>query len=74
MSNMRSGISLLAASAIIGLVITLNTAVSMPLVAGVSSAARTEVSMVEKAVVVFRNPRRYSCWWSWGRRVCGWHG
>jgi hypothetical protein len=68
------GISLLTASAIIGLAITVNAAVSMPLVAGVSGAARTEVSLVEKTVVVFRNPRRYSCRWSWGRRVRGWHG
>ena len=70
--NILSGISLLVAT--IGLAITVNTAVSMPLVARVSNAARTEVSQVEKAVLANRTPRRYTCWWRWGRRVCGWHG
>jgi hypothetical protein len=37
-------------------------------------SALAEASLVEKSVIINRTPRRYSCWWQWGRRICGWHG
>ena len=67
-----SGVSLFAVLTAVS--ITLNTAKSIPLAGAESSAMRAEVSLVEKTVIVFRSPRRYSCWWRRGRRVCGWHG
>jgi hypothetical protein len=41
---------------------------------GINASAIAEASLVEKAVIIHRTPRRYSCWWEGWRRRCGWHG
>ena len=60
-------------AAIVALLINLTIARAAP-VHWINVSALAEASLVEKSVIINRTPRRYSCWWQRGRRICGWHG
>jgi hypothetical protein len=65
---------MIAAFASIAVLLINFTAARAAPVHGIDASAFAEASLVEKSVIINRTPRRYSCWWQRGRRICGWHG
>lgn len=64
-----------AAAATAGLALTCGEVEAMPLALEKDLAARADTRVEQAQVVVVhprRRRRRWVCWWSRGRRVCGW--
>jgi hypothetical protein len=45
---------------------------ALPLDARIATPAETMIQQAQVVVVAPRRRRRRVCWWSRGRRVCGW--
>jgi hypothetical protein len=61
-----------AAIAAAGLLAPPEAVMAAPVSMGLAHVSKTDSFIEKTVVIVHRRPRRRTCWWRHGRRVCAW--
>jgi hypothetical protein len=66
--------ALLGAAALVaaGMLALPETVQAAPVSMGLQHVSKTDSFIEKTVVIVHRRPRRRTCWWRHGRRVCAW--